>query len=171
VQREGMLHELVVPARVPPAVAEEAVALGLSIAEEIDATGVMAAELFVSDGALSVNELALRPHNSGHWTIEGATTSQFENHLRAVLGWELGSTAMVAPVAVTANVIGPADGSDPRAALPTLVPDDGLRIHLYGKEPRPGRKLGHVTALGVDVDETLQRARRAVAGLTGEKEM
>jgi 5-(carboxyamino)imidazole ribonucleotide synthase len=170
VQRDGMLHELVVPARVPAPTASAAVALGLAIAEEIDATGVMAAELFVSGGEVSVNELALRPHNSGHWTIEGATTSQFDNHLRAVLGWELGPTTMVAPAAATANIIGPADGSDPRAALPGVSGLEGARVHLYGKQPRPGRKLGHVTVLGEDTEQALERARAVVARVTGDKE-
>jgi 5-(carboxyamino)imidazole ribonucleotide synthase len=161
VQADGMCRELVVPCAVPAAVTTEASALALRLAEAIDATGIMAVELFLTREGLLVNELALRPHNSGHWTIEGAQTSQFENHLRAVLDWPLGATGLVSPVTVTVNVIGRQGGVEPREVLPRALAVPGVRVHLYGKGYRPGRKLGHVTALGDEVDETRTRAWRA----------
>lgn len=167
IQRDGMLRELTVPAPVPPGVAAEAQALAARVAEGIDATGVLAVELFVADGRLLVNELALRPHNSGHWSIEGAATSQFENHLRAVLDWPLGAAGLVAPAAATVNVVGPADGSDPRARRAGALGVAGAHVHLYGKEPRPGRKLGHVTALGPDPTTARAAAHAAAAILHG----
>jgi 5-(carboxyamino)imidazole ribonucleotide synthase len=128
---------------------------------------VVAVELFHTAEGLLVNELAMRPHNSMHWTIEGAHTSQFQNHARAVLDLPLGTTTMTAPCVATVNVLGPVDGSDPanRLAGALAVPDVG--VHLYGKAPRPGRKLGHVTAIGDDLDDTRDRARHAAAALTG----
>ena len=119
--------------------------------------GILAVEMFDTPGGVLVNELAMRPHNSGHWTIEGARTSQFEQHLRAVLDLPLGDTRAVAPVAVMANVLG---GSGDGGATGLyggylhLARDPALRIHAYGKEVRPGRKVGHVTALGSDLAET-----------------
>ena len=118
--------------------------------------------------ALLINEIATRPHNSGHWTIEGAATSQFEQHLRAVLDLPLGSVARTAPVVVTANVLGPRDGSDPATRLAAALTVPGVHVHLYGKVARPGRKLGHVTCLGDDRAEVRARALQAVALLTGE---
>ena len=161
-QEDAQLRELVVGASVP-----QAEALGVRIVELADATGIVAVELFeTADGSLLVNELALRPHNSGHWTIEGAGTSQFEQHLRAVLDWPLGATDLNAPAVATVNVLGE-DGVDPRAGLPAALAVPGAHVHLYGKAPRPGRKLGHVTALGGDVDTALATAHRAVAALEG----
>ena len=167
VQRDGICVELLVPARVPPDVATAAEALGRAVADVVGAVGVLAVELFLdTDGKLLVNEVATRPHNSGHWTIEGSRTSQFANHLRAVLDLPLGPTGVVAPAVVTVNVLGGSDGRDPRARLaPALA--EGVEVHLYGKSPRPGRKLGHVTARGDDLEETRARARRAAAALSG----
>ena len=111
----------------------------------------MAIEFFVSRSELFVNELAPRPHNSGHWTIEGARTSQFEQHLRAVLDWPLGSTEPTGEAVVTLNLLGEGDANDPRAGVagrPVAFP--GAHVHLYGKGARPGRKVGHVTAVGDD---------------------
>jgi len=168
VQVDGICRELVMPARVPDGLAARATALAKSVADGIDAVGVVAVELFVTpSGDLVVNELAVRPHNSGHATIEGCVTSQFENHLRAVLDLPLGSTALVAPAVATVNVLGPDDGSDPRARLADALAVEGARVHVYGKRAAPGRKLGHVTALGPDHGAALDVARRAAAALDG----
>ena len=167
VQRDGICHELIMPARVDPAVAERAIDIAQRIAEGIDAVGILAVEQFVTpDGAVLVNEIAVRPHNSGHATIEGCATSQFTNHLRAVLDWPLGVTDLQAGVAVTVNVLG-VDGSDVAARVPDALAVEGARVHLYGKESRPGRKIGHVTVLGEDAEVALAAARRAAAVLLG----
>ena len=166
VQREGICTEVIAPApRLAAEQAEAAHQMALRIAQELDVVGLLAVEMFVTrSGELLVNELAMRPHNSGHWTIEGARTSQFEQHLRAVLDYPLGATTQVAPVVVMANVLGGPDDVEP--ALDERVhhlmarwPD--VKIHLYGKGFRPGRKVGHVTALGSDLDEVRSRARAA----------
>lgn len=168
-QRDGICHELVMPARVDAVIAERAVAIARELADGIDAVGILAVELFVTpDGDVLVNEIAVRPHNSGHASIEGCATSQFTNHLRAVLDWPLGPTAMLAGCAVTVNVLG-VDGSDVAARVPDALAVEGARVHLYGKESRPGRKIGHVTVLGDDVDAALVAARRAAAALTGTR--
>ncbi len=146
VQRDGICHELHVPARFGPEVSRKAEDIAVRIAERIGATGMLAIEFFVVGERVLINELAPRPHNSGHWTIEGAEVSQFEQHLRAVLDWPLGATAMVAPAVVTRNLLGPADGGDPFARIPHALACSGAHVHWYGKESRPGRKIGHVTA-------------------------
>lgn len=169
-QRDGICHELVMPARVDAEVIERAVAVAREIADGIDAVGILAVELFLTlDGDVLVNEIAVRPHNSGHATIEGCATSQFTNHLRAVLDWPLGPTTMLVGCAVTVNVLG-VDESDVAARIPHALAVEGARVHLYGKESRPGRKIGHVTVLGQDVDAALTAARRAAALLTGPHE-
>jgi 5-(carboxyamino)imidazole ribonucleotide synthase len=169
VQSDGICVETLAPAqRLSPALATEAEHLARLLAEELDVTGCLAVELFEAPGGLMVNELAMRPHNSGHWTIEGAVTSQFEQHLRAVADWPLGETTARAPVTVMANFLG-GEHTDLVTGLPAAlaaVPE--AHVHLYGKGPRPGRKLGHVTVLGHDVNETRERARVAVAALRGE---
>jgi len=172
VQRDGVCVEVLAPA---PGLAEDralqAQALALRIAAELGVTGVLAVELFDTEGGLLVNELAMRPHNSAHWTLGGARTSQFEQHLRAVLDWPLGATTMTAPCVAMANVLGGPDagsGGDPEHRLfVAMARDPALRIHLYGKSARPGRKLGHVTALGHDLAETRERARAGAALLAG----
>ena len=169
VQRDGICHELIMPARVDQEIAQRAVAVALRIAEGIDAVGMLAVEQFVTpDGAVLVNEIAVRPHNSGHASIEGCATSQFTNHLRAVLDWPLGGTEMQATFAVTVNVLG-VDTSDVASRVPDALAVDGARVHLYGKQSRPGRKIGHVTVLGDDADIALEAARRAAAILTGSQ--
>jgi len=169
VQENGMCRELVAPAPIDPVVAAHARNIAERISDAIDVTGIMAVELFVArGGVVLVNEIATRPHNSGHHTIEGCVTSQFENHLRGVLDWPLGSTAAMAPAVVTVNVVGGPSGGDPRANLPAALAIPGVHVHLYGKGPRPGRKLGHVTALGADAGEVRERAERAAAILVGE---
>jgi 5-(carboxyamino)imidazole ribonucleotide synthase len=169
IQDDGICVETVAPApRLSPALATDAERLARQLAEQLDVTGCLAVELFEAPGGLVVNELAMRPHNSGHWTIEGAVTSQFEQHLRAVADWPLGDTSALAPVTVMANFLG-ADHTDLGTGLPAAlgaVPE--AHVHLYGKSPRPGRKLGHVTVLGDDVTETRGRAHAAVAALRGE---
>jgi 5-(carboxyamino)imidazole ribonucleotide synthase len=165
VQREGICVEVLAPApSVAPSVAVAGQELALRIAAALDVVGVLAVELFDTAGGLVVNEVAMRPHNSGHWTIEGARTSQFEQHLRAVLDYPLGSTTVAAPVTVMANVLGasapPSMGIDERLHhLFARFPD--ARVHLYGKAERPGRKIGHVTVLGDDLAAVRPRARQA----------
>jgi 5-(carboxyamino)imidazole ribonucleotide synthase len=169
VQEDGICVEVVAPApRLSPALAGEAERVATMLAEALGMTGVMAVELFEAPGGLLVNELAMRPHNSGHWSIEGATTSQFEQHLRAVLDWPLGDTSARAPVSVMVNLLG-GDRTDLAASLPRAleaVPE--AAVHLYGKQARPGRKLGHVTVLGSDVVTARERARLAVTILRGD---
>ena len=170
VQREGICREVYAPApQVDEEHALEAQRIALTIAKELEVTGMLAVELFqTADGRLWINELAMRPHNSGHWTIDGAVTSQFENHLRAVLDLPLGSPAPHAPLAVMANVIGLDLPDLYPAYLHCLARDPGLKIHTYGKAVKPGRKVGHVTVLGKDFEDTAERARHAAAYLRGE---
>src|SRR4051794_257066 len=169
VQADGICVETVAPApRTSPALAGDAERIAIALAEALDVTGVMAVELFEAPGGLLVNELAMRPHNSGHWTIEGAVTSQFEQHLRAVVDWPLGDPTPVAPVTVMVNLLG-GEHTDLAANVPAAL--DGVpeaHVHLYGKSARPGRKLGHVTVLGANVVEARTRARLAVSLLRGE---
>lgn len=172
-QLDGICHEVIAPAPDLPAErAEEARALARRIAAELDVTGILAVELFEApDGGILVNELAMRPHNTGHWTQDGAVTSQFENHLRAVLDLPLGAPDPRAPWTVMVNILG---GPDPAAGhladgLPrALARDPHLRVHLYGKAHRPGRKVGHVNAYGADLGDCLARARHAAAWFRGD---
>jgi 5-(carboxyamino)imidazole ribonucleotide synthase len=176
VQRDGVCAEVVAPAPdLDPRTAAEAERIGRLVAEGLDVTGVLAVELFEVAAAgdaprVLVNELAMRPHNSGHWTIDGAVTSQFEQHLRAVLDLPLGGTAARAPWTVMANVLGStrAELTDGLAEVAALDPE--AKVHLYGKGVRPGRKLGHVTVSGDDLDDVRTRAVAAAAVLRGEKE-
>ncbi|MBU8809976.1 5-(carboxyamino)imidazole ribonucleotide synthase [Mycolicibacterium goodii] len=171
VQRDGICVEAYAPA---PGLSEElrveAQQLGLRLAAELGVVGVLAVELFETvDGMLLVNELAMRPHNSGHWTMNGSVTSQFEQHLRAVLDYPLGDTAAIAPAVAMANVLGapetPQMSMDERLHhLFARIPD--AKVHLYGKGERPGRKLGHVNVLGSDMDEVRERAVRAAHWLS-----
>ena len=168
VQRDAMCREILVPAPVDEALAGQARELAVAITDVPGARGVIALELFLVDGELLVNELALRPHNSGHFTIEGAETSQFEQHLRGVLGWPLGETSLTAPAVAMVNVVGPADGSDPRERLARVLAMPGVHVHLYDKSSSPGRKLGHVTVKGPDLETARAQAREAAAILEGE---
>jgi 5-(carboxyamino)imidazole ribonucleotide synthase len=169
VQSDGICVEVLAPA---PGLGEErasaAQELALRVAVELDVVGVLAVELFETvAGELLVNEFAMRPHNSGHWTIEGADTSQFEQHLRAVLDLPLGSPRMPARWVAVANVLGGAD-PDVFARLPdVLARDPAVKVHLYGKHVRPGRKIGHVTAVGDTLGEVRARATAAAACLRG----
>ena len=171
-QRDGVCREVIAPAPgLDPDLAARAEALALRIARELDVTGVLAVELFETDDGVLVNELAMRPHNTGHWTQDGAVTSQFENHLRAVLDLPLGSPVARAPWTVMVNILGGPTDSGGRLydGYPhALARDPRLRVHLYGKEPRPGRKVGHVNAYGDDLEDCLERARHAAAWFAGE---
>ncbi|WP_182046770.1 5-(carboxyamino)imidazole ribonucleotide synthase [Curtobacterium sp. ME26] len=166
VQRDGVCAEVFAPAPDSAGrLADAAEDLAVRVAEALGVTGVLAVELFETDDErILVNELAMRPHNTGHWTIDGATTSQFEQHLRAVLDLPLGSTGVHAPAAVMVNVLGgPADG-DLAARYPAaLAAFPEAKYHFYGKAPRPGRKIGHVTVTGDDLDDVTYRARSAAA--------
>lgn len=174
VQRDGICVTVLAPAPgLPEDVAARAERLGLRIAADLGVVGVLAVELFeTTEGALVVNELAMRPHNSGHWTMNGSVTSQFEQHLRAVLDYPLGDTRPLAPVTVMANVLGapqaPAMGMDERMHhLFGRIPD--AHVHLYGKAERPGRKIGHVNLVGgpkADVATVRERAERAAHWLS-----
>jgi len=166
VQRDGICREVIAPAPdLRPAAASDAQRLGLSIARDLGVVGLLAVELFETNDGLLVNELAMRPHNSGHWTMEGALTSQFEQHLRAVLNLPLGSPTPVARWAVMVNILG-GDDPDLRSRLVhVMAADPAVKVHLYGKLVRPGRKVGHVTALGRDLDQTRDRAWRAASYL------
>lgn len=168
VQVDGICHELVMPARINDDLRDRAISLAEDVVVAIGASGIVAVEMFyTTDGRLLVNELATRPHNSGHATIEGAVTSQFENHIRAVLDWPLGDTRLVAPAAAMVNVLGTASPGTAIGSLPEALTVDGARIHLYGKHERTGRKIGHVTALGETAEQALDVARRAARQLGG----
>jgi len=165
-QREHRCYLVQAPADVPDAVATEAQRLARAAVEAIGGVGIMAVELFeLSDGRLLINELAPRPHNTGHYTIEGCYTSQFENHVRAILDWPLGSPELREPVAVMVNILGQrrSDQLD-LSGLPEALRIPGVFIHLYGKTAvRPGRKMGHVTATGRDANEVRHRAETAAS--------
>jgi len=169
VQRDGICIETVTP--VPEFSAdqsERAQNLALQIAEEIKLVGVMAVEMFVKGEELFINELALRPHNSGHWTIEGSITSQFEQHLRAVLDLPLGDTAMTAKWTVMGNILGGNNQDMYRPYLHLMARTPNLKFHQYLKEVRPGRKIGHVTITGDDLVELRAEVSHALAYLSGE---
>jgi 5-(carboxyamino)imidazole ribonucleotide synthase len=163
-QLEGVCREVMVPGALDESTALDAAALARRVAEHLGVVGVLAVELFDTADGLVVNEVATRPHNSGHWTIEGAVTSQFENHLRAVLDLPLGATDLVAPAICSVNVFGSADGTGP-GSLAAALDEPAAKVHLYGKEPKPGRKLGHVTVVGTDAADVHARAWRAAAAL------
>ncbi|MDM7990526.1 5-(carboxyamino)imidazole ribonucleotide synthase [Arthrobacter sp. zg-Y877] len=152
IQVRGVCDEVIAPAPdLDPAVAEAAAAAALRLASELGVTGVMAAELFETPGrgpGFLVNELAMRPHNSGHWTMDGSVTGQFEQHLRAVLDLPLGSTDLTGGAAVMKNVLG-GENSDLFGSYPlALAAEPAAKVHTYGKSVRPGRKIGHVNAVG-----------------------
>lgn len=166
IQRDAVCAEVIAPA--PGAVgklSDVAADVAMAVAEGLDVTGVLAVELFETiDDRILINELAMRPHNSGHWTIDGATTSQFEQHLRAVLDLPLGATGSREPWSVMINVLGGPTGESIADRYALAFADQPLaKFHFYGKEPRPGRKVGHVTVGGEDLDEVTFRARAAAA--------
>lgn len=166
VQREGVCAEVVAPAphggdRLQAATAR----IGVGIAEGLGVTGMLAVELFeTTDDRVLVNELAMRPHNSGHWTQDGAVTSQFEQHLRAVLDLPLGDATPTAPWSVMINILGgPVEGGLDERFGSAMAQHPAAKIHTYGKAPRPGRKVGHVNVIGDDLDEVAYQARAAAA--------
>ena len=162
IQVDGVCAEVIAPApELSTALQGEAERIGRLIATELNVTGVLAVEMFDVGGRLLINELAMRPHNSGHWSIEGSVTSQFEQHLRAVLDWPLGDTAALARVAVMANVLG-GSREDLATAWPGVT-DPSAKVHLYGTGVRVGRKVGHVTCMGDRVDDVRRRAGEAAA--------
>ncbi len=163
-QSDGICRYLVMPAPLPERLSKQACELAKSIIVEIGATGIVAVEMFVtSEGRLLVNELALRPHNSGHATIEASMTSQFHQHLRAILDWPLGSTDMRVPAAAMVNLIGGDNCAGSLSAVRAALAIPNINIHLYGKDLRPRRKLGHITATASSVEEALQSAFRAAS--------
>jgi 5-(carboxyamino)imidazole ribonucleotide synthase len=166
VQQDAMCREIIAPAPIEDRLAGQAGQLAVRLADEIGSTGVMAVELFVTPDGLTVNELALRPHNSGHYSIEGCVTSQFEQHLRAVLGLPLGPVGLTAPSVVTINVVG-TEAGEPAGRLADALAVPGAHVHLYGKESRPGRKLGHITVCGTQPGPTREAARAAADALEG----
>ncbi|WP_432495387.1 5-(carboxyamino)imidazole ribonucleotide synthase [Kineococcus gypseus] len=182
VQRRGVCHEVTAPAPgLDPDLAAHLTDVALRVAGGLGVTGVLAVEVFEVEREVDgrphrevlVNELAMRPHNSGHWSIDGSVTSQFEQHLRAVLDLPLGDTSARAPWTVMVNVLGPERTEERhadlfRSYLHVMAHDPGVKVHLYGKEQRPGRKLGHVTAYGDDLEFVRARARHAAAFIAGE---
>ncbi|WP_405013044.1 5-(carboxyamino)imidazole ribonucleotide synthase [Kitasatospora sp. NBC_01539] len=169
VQENGVCAEVTAPAPgLDPELAAQAQQLALRIAGDLGITGHLAVELFQTrDGRILVNELAMRPHNSGHWSQDGAVTSQFENHLRAVLDLPLGDPRPRARWTVMVNVLGGDYPDMYHAFLHCMARDPGLKIHMYGKDVKPGRKVGHVNVVGDDLDDVRERARHAAAYLRG----
>ncbi len=166
VQREGVCAEVIAPARgVDLKVSRAAAEIATEIATRLDVVGILAVELFeTDDGRLLINELAMRPHNCGHWTIDGSTSSQFEQHLRAILDWPLGASENRELWSVMVNIIGgPSSGPLVDRYPAAMAAHPSVKIHNYGKVPRPGRKVGHVTAVGDDLDDVAYRARAAAA--------
>ncbi|MBE2212966.1 MAG: 5-(carboxyamino)imidazole ribonucleotide synthase [Opitutaceae bacterium] len=163
VQRDHICHIVSAPAAIDSEIAQRAVDIARRAVDAFGGVGCFGVELFLMpDGDIVINELAPRVHNSGHYSMEACACSQFENHVRAVLGWPLGSTAMVAPAAVMINLLGASGGSGRPHGLERALAIQGAHVHVYGKaRSARGRKMGHVTALGATVGEAMRRARRA----------
>ena len=168
IQRDGICVQTVTPVPdLTDVLASELQEVALKIAQGIGLVGVMAVELFIVGGSFFINELALRPHNSGHWSIEGSITSQFEQHLRAILDLPLGDPSMTAPYAVMGNVLGGPKTDMYRPYLHLMARTPALKFHQYGKEVRPGRKIGHVTLCGENLLELQQEVEHAVDYMSG----
>jgi 5-(carboxyamino)imidazole ribonucleotide synthase len=168
VQRDHKCHAVEVPADIAASVRAEAKRVAQQAVEVVDGVGLTAVELFeMADGRILVNELAPRPHNTGHYSIEGCHTSQFENHVRGVLDWPLGSPDLRAPAAVMVNVLGTREGTPPQTTgLDEALSVPGASVHVYGKpDVRPGRKMGHVTVVGTDLASVRHRAEEAAAAI------
>ncbi len=168
VQEDGICTLTITPAQsISPAVAEEAQRIALEVAQLVGVVGVMAVEMFVKGDKLYINELAMRPHNSGHWSIEGSVTSQFEQHLRAILDLPLGDPSMVHPITVMGNILGGEKTDMYRPYLHLMARTPSLHFHQYKKEVKPGRKIGHVTACGDDLLHLTQEVRHARDYMSG----
>ena len=163
IQHEHICHMVKAPASVPPETAQRAADIARKAVETVNGIGAVGVEMFLTkDGRILINELAPRVHNSGHYTIEGCVCSQFENHVRAVLDWPLGSTTMLAPAAVMINLLGGGAGPGTPFGLSGALGVPGAHIHIYGKSRSVhGRKMGHITALGETMEKALSSARRA----------
>ena len=163
---DGILDLSIVPAAVPAKLADRAMGVAMAIADALGYVGVLAVELFVVGGELLVNELAPRPHNSGHWTLDASVTSQYEQQIRAVCGLGLGSTAMTAPAIAMVNLLGDLwEGGEPDWSV--VFDDPNAKLHLYGKsQARPGRKMGHLTVTAPDTRVAAARALELRAALT-----
>ena len=163
VQRNHICHIVSAPAQVDEAVEQSAIECACRAVETIDGVGIFGIEFFLTtEGKVLINEMAPRPHNSGHYTIEGCVTSQFENHIRAVMGWPLGATDMRAPAVVMVNVLGRRSGTGTVADYPAVLQYPSAHLHIYGKEEeRAGRKMGHVTVLADTLEEALETAHAA----------
>ena len=167
-QQDGMCSVVIAPApNLSPERALEAQKMAMKIADALDVTGMLAVELFDTGEEILVNELAMRPHNSGHWSIDGAVTSQFENHLRAVLDLPLGSPKSKNTWTVMVNVIGGDNADMYHAFDQSMAHDPHAKIHMYGKEIRKGRKIGHVNVSGEDLDDVMRQAQHAADYLIG----
>ena len=168
IQVDGMCVETITPA---PCLDEAqhvfAQQMAITIADYVGLIGVMAVEMFLVEGELVINEIAMRPHNSGHWSIEGSVTSQFEQHLRAILDLPLGDTSMRSPFAVMGNVVGGEKTDMYRPYLHLFARTPHLKIHQYRKTAKPGRKVGHVTAVGNNLDSLREEVRHAVGYMNG----
>lgn len=167
IQSDGICTMTIAPAKLSTELSLSAQEMALSIAADIKLVGVMAVEIFVKGNNLFINELAMRPHNSGHWTIEGSATSQFEQHLRAILDLPLGDTAMVADYAVMGNVLGGEKTDMYRPYLHLMARTPKLKIHQYRKEVKPGRKIGHVTLIGENLVELTAEVQHAIDYMSG----
>ncbi len=167
IQSDGICTMTIAPAQLATELSMNVQEMALSIAADIKLVGVMAVEIFVKGSNLFINELAMRPHNSGHWTIEGSATSQFEQHLRAILDLPLGDTAMVADFAVMGNVLGGEKTDMYRPYLHLMARTPKLKIHQYRKEVKPGRKIGHVTLIGENLVELTSEVQHAIDYMSG----
>ena len=171
IQRDGVCAEVIAPAPSSAgSIADMAEQIATTVAQRLGVTGVLAVELFqTTDERLLVNELAMRPHNTGHWTIDGSTTSQFEQHLRAVLDLPLGATGCRDTWSVMVNILGgPSTGTLADRYPGALADQPTVKVHNYGKDPRPGRKVGHVTAGGDELDDVVFEARAAASHFDDE---
>ncbi|HZM64122.1 MAG TPA: 5-(carboxyamino)imidazole ribonucleotide synthase [Candidatus Saccharimonadales bacterium] len=166
IHQDNICHMVLSPAEVPPETILEAAFIARESLEGLDGSGVFAIEMFLVNGRVLVNEIAPRVHNSGHLTIEANATSQFEQHIRAITGLPLGDTTMRAPAAVMINILGTRDGHLDRTGLANIQALPDTHAHFYGKNPRPARKIGHITVLGDSIASAKQTALRARANLS-----
>ncbi|MEO1644377.1 MAG: ATP-grasp domain-containing protein, partial [Chloroflexota bacterium] len=164
VQKNNVCHTVLCPANTEESVAKLATDMAVQAVEAIDGVGVFGVEMFeIANNQVLFNEIAPRPHNSGHYTIEGTITSQFENHVRAILGLPLGDVAQIAPATAMINILGERQG-EPNTDIRDMLTVGGTHVHLYGKtEVRPGRKMGHITVLGYNADGAEKVARLALS--------